>query len=100
MNNGDRTFRDASHLLGVDLRPDLSSGLATADIDNDGFPDLLIVRAVAHGAPVLLRSRGNENAWIEIRTAGTTSDRDGIGARVEVLAGDLRQSPSATACTC
>ena len=91
MNNGDSTFRDASHLLGIDLTPDLTSGLAVGDIDHDGFSDLLIVRSVAHGDPVLLRNEGNRNQWLEIRTAGTTSNRDGIGARVEVVARELEQ---------
>ena len=34
---------------------------------------------------------GNKNNWIIVKTIGTKSNRDGIGAKVKVVAGDLTQ---------
>ena len=40
--------------------------------------------------PQLLRNDGgNANHWLEIFLIGTRSNRDGVGARVKVTAGDL-----------
>ena len=40
--------------------------------------------------PQLLRNDGgNKNHWLEIFLVGTKSNRDGVGARVKVVAGDL-----------
>jgi hypothetical protein len=58
-------------------------GLAWADFDNDGRPDL----AFSHnGGPVaLLRNRtANDNAWVGLELIGTRSNRNAIGARIEI----------------
>jgi len=61
-------------------------GAAHADVDNDG--DLDIVITANGGAARLLRNDGgNDNHVVRVRTIGTTSNRDGIGARVEVTTG-------------
>ena len=39
--------------------------------------------------PILLRNRGGDNGWITVRLVGTESNRDGVGARVIVTAGNL-----------
>src|SRR5438445_842882 len=55
-----------------------------ADVDNDGDLDLMVT--ANHGPATLLRNDGgNRNNALRIRTIGTTSNRDGIGARVEVI---------------
>jgi len=44
------------------------------------------------GAPQILRNNGgNLNNSVEIKTVGAKSNRDGIGARIRVTAGDLQQ---------
>jgi len=44
------------------------------------------------GAPQLLRNDGgNANNSVLIKTVGVKSNRDGIGARVKIVAGDLSQ---------
>jgi len=41
---------------------------------------------------VLLRNDGgNRNAWIGFELTGTTSNRDAVGARVTVTAGEKKQ---------
>jgi enediyne biosynthesis protein E4 len=41
--------------------------------------------------PSLLKNFGEKKNWILIKTVGKESNRDGIGARVTVFAGNLRQ---------
>ncbi len=68
-----------------------------ADFDNDGWLDLCH-RYPQGPAPLLpqhgmqlLQSSGGQNHWIKIRTVGSASNRDGIGARISVTTGTHRQ---------
>jgi hypothetical protein len=64
-------------------------GAAFGDLDNDGDIDV-VVSNVGQQAFVLRNDGGNRRNWLGIRTAGTKSNRDGIGSRVKVV------SPSGT----
>ncbi len=87
-NDGRGVFENVSDRLGPDIEaPRVSRGLAAADFDNDGDLDLLVSNNGQ--APQLLRNDGgNQNHWLEIYLIGTRSNRDGVGARVNVIAGD------------
>jgi hypothetical protein len=88
---GTRTFVDASASAGpaVQLRSS-SRGVAFADYDNDGGIDIIINNM--NGPAYLLRNEGgNRNHWIKIKTLGVKSNRNGIGTRLEVRAGERRQ---------
>ena len=90
-NTGGGVFENVSNQLGADfLAPRVSRGAAIADFDNDGDLDILVSNNGQ--APQLLRNDGgNANHWLEIFLIGTKSNRDGVGARVKVVAGDLVQ---------
>jgi hypothetical protein len=88
-NKGRGIFENVSAGLGSDFQlPRVSRGAAVADFDNDGDLDILVNNNGQ--TPQLLRNDGgNANHWLEILLIGTKSNRDGVGARVKVSAGDL-----------
>ncbi len=90
-NTGHGKFVDISNRAGDGLAVTRSSrGAAFDDLDNDGRVDVVVLNS--RREPTLLRNvTSNSNHWIGIRLRGTRSNRDGIGARVKVVAGDLTQ---------
>lgn len=68
LNNGDMTFTQVSVPF---------SGASLGDLNNDGFLDL-------YAQGTVFFNQGNQNNWIKIVTIGTESNRNGIGARVEL----------------
>jgi hypothetical protein len=68
----------------------VSRGLAVADINNDGALAVLISNL--DGGPTLLRNVSKPRGhWIRLKLIGTRSNRDAYGARVEIVAGGLKQ---------
>ena len=87
-NAGNGTFQEIAELAGVDNDLD-GRGLGVADFDNDGRLDFLQTN---RDQPSLLYHNLTAGAgnWIELKLAGTKSNRDAIGARVTLRAGGLR----------
>ena len=91
-NLGDGTFAEVSQVSGEGLKiKKVSRGASFGDYDDDGDLDIFVLNI--NDRPTLLRNDGgNENNWLMVKTIGTESNRDGIGARIEVHSGELTQS--------
>ncbi len=88
-NTGGGILENVSDRLGPDLlRPRVSRGAAAGDFDNDGDLDLLVSNN-GQTAQLLRNEGGNANHWVEILLIGTKSNRDGVGARLKLTAGDV-----------
>ncbi len=91
-NNGDGTFTDVSLNSGdyFSKAEYIGRGAAFGDYDNDGDLDIFVTNI--NGPAILLRNEGgNHHHYLSVRTIGTRSNRDGIGARIKVVAGNLKQ---------
>lgn len=88
-NDGRGAFDDVSGVTGLDLDQDGRS-FAALDLDRDGDADLAVM--AARQAPHLRVFRNDHpaRAVIALRLTGTKSNRDAIGARVDVDAGAFR----------
>jgi enediyne biosynthesis protein E4 len=91
-NIGDGKFKDVSTESGkYFMNKYVSRGACFGDYDNDGDIDGFIVNLNDHGA-FLRNNKGNQNNWISLKLIGTTSNRDGIGARIKVSCGTMVQT--------
>lgn len=79
--SGAGRFRAASGVVDG-AAPNSYRGAASADFDNDGRIDLLVLPI--DGAPVFLRNASTvKNSWLGVRLEATHGNREGIGAYVE-----------------
>ncbi|MFN0059642.1 MAG: FG-GAP-like repeat-containing protein [Planctomycetota bacterium] len=77
-------FEDITHLAGPGLEPiEMGRGAAFGDYDNDGDIDILVNNN--RGPALLLKNETpRTHHWLAVKTTGTHSNRDGIGAWIDV----------------
>ena len=86
-NDGHGRFDEVGKKLGFDGQI-VARGAAYADINNDGYLDILVT--TNNGPAFLFKNEGPNTAnAIRIKTVGTKSNRNGIGARVRVHSGSV-----------
>src|SRR5262249_21010326 len=71
--------------------------IAFGDVDGDGNTDALV--ATSAGGLRVWRSGGGGNRSLQVRLAGKVSNRAGIGSKVDLRAGSLRQRLETSAVT-
>jgi hypothetical protein len=104
INDGGTGFIDATWESGIANTDEAGlyqdgRGLVTGDLNNDGYPDLVVVNrtynpshtsalAQRPGHPRVWLSRPRQGHWLQIDLVGETANRDGIGAMVTITDGD------------
>ena len=89
-NDRNGSFTDNSTSSGAD-DPGVGRGVAYLDFNGDGCLDLYIVNlgisaSLPQEASLLRNACAPENNWLIVKTVGSVSNRDGIGARLKVKA--------------
>jgi len=84
---GKGKFEDVSHSAGsaFDVKT-VARGGCFGDYDNDGKVDAFMVNLGAKGT-LLHNTSTNAGHWLTVKLKGTKSNRDGIGAKLELIAG-------------
>jgi hypothetical protein len=86
-NQGNGKFLDVVDAAGTAFRDRASGrGLAIADFWNDGRQSAVVANMNAPVA-LLVNQMKYSNHWVAFKTVGTTSNRDGLGAKISVTIG-------------
>jgi hypothetical protein len=89
-NLGGGKFTEVAEQMGKAFAaPKVARAAAYADIDNDGFLDVLLTTNA--GPAYLFHNEAGSNHSLRIKPVGTKSNRDGIGAVVRVTSGSDKQ---------
>jgi len=90
-NEGSGKFVEVGKISGTGFdTPHVGRGVAFADLDNDGFVDVVV--ANNGDSPLVLRNSGrNGNHFLNLKLKGIKSNRDAIGARIRVTSGTTSQ---------
>lgn len=91
-NQHDGTFREVTRTSGPGMLVErVSHGAVFGDYDDDGDIDIFVSDSASPQCTLLRNDGGNTQQHLMVRTIGSQSNRDGIGARLRAVAGDLVQ---------
>ena len=83
-------FQEVNAQMGAAFdTPRVARGAAVANINNDGYLDVLLM--TNNGPAVLFRNDGGTNQSVRVKLVGSKSNRDGIGSVVRINAGNEKQ---------
>jgi len=90
-NEGNGKFVEVGKTSGTGFAtPHVARGVAFADLDNDGFVDVVI--ANNGDSPLVLHNGGaNGNHFLNFKLVGKKSNRDAMGSRVHIVSGAISQ---------
>ncbi|HCL32018.1 MAG TPA: hypothetical protein DIC52_26785 [Candidatus Latescibacteria bacterium] len=92
-NRGDGTFVETTASSGPGLLVErVSHGAVFGDIDNDGDTDIFVSDSASPRCSLLRNDGGNRKHYLTITARGAHNNRDGIGTRVRLVAGELVQT--------
>lgn len=87
-NQGGQQFLDVTYDGGFG-HIQKGHGISFADMDNDGDQDIYAVMGGSVSGDffqnAFFENPGNNNDWVTLRLAGTTSNRSAIGARIKMM---------------
>lgn len=89
INQGDGTFVEDT-LSAITQTSRMSYGSAVGDINDDGYPDVLVMNDGGDNLS-LWQNQGGSNNWLKITLEGVASNRMGIGSWIEVYTGSVVQ---------
>lgn len=82
-------FEDVSAMSGSGMEVvESSRGIGVDDLDNDGDLDIVVLNSDA--APTIIRNDSPrlDNHWLQLELEGGQSNKDGVGAKIRLFAGD------------
>ncbi|MGD1893252.1 MAG: VCBS repeat-containing protein [Cyclobacteriaceae bacterium] len=88
-NNRDLTFSDQTETWGIDMAG-FSTGAAYGDLDRDGDLDL-VLNNIDDRASIYENSSAANSDYLQIMLKGTEDNVFGIGAKVKITTGELKQ---------
>ena len=92
-NHGDGAFAEVTRAAGPGMQlARVSHGAAFGDYDDDGDLDIFVSDSDTPRCTLLRNDGGNANATVVLTLVGRRSNRDGIGARVRAVSGNLVQT--------
>ena len=88
------TNNNDEYILENEAIPDdyaISYSNAIGDIDNDGYPEIL-VNNINHDNIFLWKNNSNNtNNWLKVKLEGTISNRNGVGSMIEISVNGEKQ---------
>lgn len=91
VNRGELRFERLCSGAGIQQQEGMTWAVVAGDMTQDGYPEVLISNGLGRRprANTLFRHGGGEAHWLTVDVQGGTFNPSAIGARVQVMTGDL-----------